>query len=117
MESEIQGIKQQISVLENFLPDVRNNEERGDESESAAVQLILLDKKMGWKAAFRKLVILTFGVETLGKSCVMGRKNSKSEKLDEQKLQHLKGTIRSHNLTNSIVIVFRNDLYIILGRK
>ena len=52
---------------------------------------------MGWKAAFRKLLILTFGMETLGKSCAMGRKNSKSEKLDERKLQHLKGTIRFHD--------------------
>ena len=49
MESEIQGIKQQISVLENFLPDVRNNEERGDESESAAVQLILSEREWDGK--------------------------------------------------------------------
>lgn len=92
LEREIQEIKLRLSNLENNLfPNGVANEEKDDELESAAVQLILSDKRMGWKAALRKLLILTFGVETLGRSCAIGRKNCKSEKLNEIKLQRLKG--------------------------
>ena len=108
MEREIHLIKQRLLTLEAILPDIRN-EEMGDQS--AAVQLILSDKRIRWKAAFRKLLILTFGVATLSKSCATGRKNAKSDKLDERKLQHLKGTYTFHNLTNLTTLYYLELVY------
>ena len=105
MEREIHLIKQRLLTLEAVLPDIRN-EEMGDQS--AAVQLVLSDKRIGWKAAFRKLLILTFGVATL---VPQEGKMQNQTKLDERKLQHLKGTYTFHNLTNLTTLYYLELIY------
>ena len=75
--------KQQLVVLENIsLPYneqlVGNDGSSNTDSESPAIQLILSDKNMGWKAALRRILVLSLVVSTLGKSCAKGKKNSKS---------------------------------------
>ena len=108
IKREIQLIKQKLSTLETVLPDIRNDKEMGDQS--AAVQLILSNKRIGWKAAFRELLTLKYGVVTISKSCATGRKNAKY-KLDERKLQHLKSTYTFHNLTNLIMLYYLKLIY------
>ena len=96
LEQELHDIKQRLAVLENSLLPV--NEQLATsggtaDGESPAIQLILSDKNMGWKAAMRRILLLTFGVRTLGRSCAKSKKNAKSDKLDERKLNHIKGII------------------------
>ena len=82
-------------MLENSLLPVNEQLTGSDgssntNSESPPIQLILSDKNMGWKAALRRILVLSFGVRTLGKSCTKGKKDSKSDKLDERKLNLIK---------------------------
>ena len=78
LEQELEDIKQRLAVLEDNLLPVNEQLAGSDGSsntdcESPAMQLILSDKNMGWKAALRRILMLSFGVRTLGKSCAKGK--------------------------------------------
>ena len=69
LEQELKDIKQRLIVLENILPV--NEQLAGSDGStdcgSAGIQLILSDKSLGWKAALRRVLVLSFGIRTLGK--------------------------------------------------
>ena len=49
---------------------------------------------MGWKMAMRKVILMTFGQNTLATSCAVGRRDAKTTctSLDKVKLNTIKGT-------------------------
>ena len=102
LQQELRDIKERLAALENSLLSDQLVGSDSSSNESPAIQLILSDKAISWKAALRRILVATFGVRTLGKSCAKGKKNSKSEKLDERKLNQIKGNFAAfyyiHNL-------------------
>ena len=58
------------------------------------IGMILTNPFTGWKVAVQKLLTVTFGEETLARSCCKGRKNVTFQPLDGTKLNAVKGTLQ-----------------------
>ena len=57
-----------------------------------AINMILSDRIIGWKAALRKILTIVLGVTELSQSCAKGKKNAKNRPLDPTLLQSITGT-------------------------
>ena len=56
-----------------------------------AVNLILSNKTLGWKAALRMMLVAVIGVEELAQSCAKGKKNAQNKSLDPQTVRSITG--------------------------
>ena len=65
LKSEASDIKARLAHLEEILSAENSCSSNRNTNDSATVQLILMNKTMGWKVALRKLQ-LKFGVNMLG---------------------------------------------------
>ena len=57
----------------------------------AAINIILSNKALGWKAALRKILVAVLGVNELSQSCARGKKNAKNRSLDSQLVRSVTG--------------------------
>ena len=58
---------------------------------TTAIQLILNNKMLGWRASLRKTLVVVFGVNVLANACAMGKRNATFNKLDSALLRSIKG--------------------------
>ena len=57
-----------------------------------AINMILSDRIIGWKAALCKILMIVLGIDELSQSCAKGKKNAKNRRLDPILIQSITGT-------------------------
>ena len=106
LSREVADIKERLARLEDIISSNSSSIRKTNDG-SATVQLILSNTTLGWKLALRKLLLLKFGVNMLGNSCAVGRKDAKFNKLDEAKLLEIKGTHLYIQLFNVMYVLLK----------
>lgn len=57
----------------------------------SAINMILSNKTIGWKAALRKILVVVFGIDTLSQSCAKSKKNAQNRSLDVKVMRSITG--------------------------
>ena len=89
VESRLNKIEHQLTLLEERITQAEGSTVTVQTTTSSssipgismeklsAINMILTNKVMGWKAALRKILVVVFGVDTLSQFCAKGKKTQR----------------------------------------
>ena len=117
MEKQLSALEDRVTLLEESEGPIPTEETTSripgiTREKMMAVNIILSNKTIGWKAALRKILVGVFGVNKLSQSCAKGKKNAQNKSLDPQMVRSITGNnICTIIITILFMLFFIDILY------